>query len=101
MILLGTNVVVAVLTDRPATVRTTLKAAIEGGESVAISTLVVFELRYGAERSAHPDRKHARIDDLLAGPLEVLPFSSEDAVAPEPSAPTSQDRARTSDPSMS
>lgn len=54
---------------------------IEDGESVAISALVVFELRYGAERSAHPHRNHTRIDDLLAGPLEVLPFNSEDAEA--------------------
>lgn len=69
------------LNDRPPTVRTQLKAVIEDGESVAISAMVVFELRYGAERSAHPSRNHARIDVLLAGPLEVLPFTAEDAEA--------------------
>lgn len=79
MILLDTNVVIAILNDRPPSVRTRLKAAIEGGERVAISAVVVFELRYGADRSARPDRNHARIDDLLAGPVEVLPFTEEDA----------------------
>lgn len=81
MILLDTNAVIAVLNDRPSIVRTKLKVVIEDGESVAISAMVVFELRYGAERSAHPNRNHARIDDLLAGPLEVLPFTAEDAEA--------------------
>lgn len=41
--------------------------------------MVVFELRYDADRSARPDRNHARIEDLLAAPLEVLPFTEEDA----------------------
>ena len=79
MILLDTNVVIAILNDRPPSVRAKLKTVIEGGESVAISAVVVFELRYGADRSARPDRNHARIDDLLAGPLKVLPFTEEDA----------------------
>lgn len=79
MVLLDTNVVIAVLNDRPPLVRAKLKATIEEGERVAISSVVVFELRYGADRSARPDRNHARIDDLLAGPLEVLPFTKEDA----------------------
>ena len=79
MICLDTNVVIAVMNDRPATVRAKLRDALEAGEKLAISTVVVFELRYGADRSAHPDRNNARIDDLLAGPLEVLPFTSEDA----------------------
>ena len=42
---------------------------------------MLFELRYGADRSARSDRNHARIDDFLAGPVEVLPFTSEDAAA--------------------
>lgn len=81
MILLDTNAVIAVLNDRPPAVRKKLKAVLDKGERVAISALVVFELRYGAERSAHPDSNHARIDDFLAGPLKVLPFTSDDAAA--------------------
>lgn len=81
MILLGTNVVIAILNDRPPHVRKQLRATIEDGETVAVSSLVVFELRYGAERSAYPKRNHIRIDDLLAGPLEVLPFTAQDAAS--------------------
>ena len=81
MILLDTNVVIAILNDRPASVRDRLRIALDEGEDVGISSLVVFELRYGADRSAHPERNHARIDDLLAGPLTVLPFTTEDAAA--------------------
>lgn len=79
MICLDTNVVIAILNDRPPTVRARLREALDDGERVAISAVVVFELRYGADRSARPERNHARIDDLLAGPLEVLPFTGEDA----------------------
>lgn len=79
MFCLDTNVVIAVLNDRPPTVRARLKEALADGERVAISTVVVFELRYGADRSARPDRNHPRIDDFLAGPLEVMPFTEEDA----------------------
>ncbi len=79
MICLDTNVVIAVLNDRPPTIRVRLKEALADGERIAISTVVVFELRYEADRSARPARNHARIDDLLAGPLEVLPFTEEDA----------------------
>lgn len=81
MICLDTNVVIAILNDRPPAVRARLRAAVEEGERVTISAVVVFELRYGADRSARPDRNHARINDLLAGPLEVLSFTSDDAVA--------------------
>jgi hypothetical protein len=40
---------------------------------------VLFELRYGAAKSARPERNASRIDDFLAGPIEVLPFGPEDA----------------------
>jgi tRNA(fMet)-specific endonuclease VapC len=40
---------------------------------------VLFELRYGAAKSSHPDRNVQRIVDFLAGPVEVLPFGPEDA----------------------
>jgi tRNA(fMet)-specific endonuclease VapC len=42
---------------------------------------VLFELRYGAAKSARPDRNARRIADFLSGPIEVLPF--EPAAADE------------------
>jgi tRNA(fMet)-specific endonuclease VapC len=79
MILLDTNVVIAVLNDRPAMARRRLRATLEAGEELGLSSVVVFELRYGAQRSDRPDQNHARIDDLLAGPLQVLELTAEDA----------------------
>jgi tRNA(fMet)-specific endonuclease VapC len=78
-ILLDTNAVIAVLNDRPSAVRERLRLALEVGEEIGLSSVVVFELRYGAERSARPDQNHARIDDLLAGPLRVLELTAADA----------------------
>lgn len=79
MILLDTNVVIAVLNDRPPTARGRLRAALEAGEELGLSSVVVFELRHGARRSARPAQNHARIDDLLAGPLQVLQLTVDGA----------------------
>jgi tRNA(fMet)-specific endonuclease VapC len=79
MICLDTNVVIAVLNNTTPAVRTRIDAAIEAGLSPAISSVVLFELHYGAAKSTRPDRNAQRIADFLAGPIEVLPFDSEDA----------------------
>jgi tRNA(fMet)-specific endonuclease VapC len=79
MICLDTNVVIAVLNQRSPSVRIRLEAAIRLGHPLAISAIVLFELQYGAAKSARPDRNAERIVDFLAGPIEVLPFDSEDA----------------------
>lgn len=79
MILLDTNVAIAVLRDRPPEVRDRLRVALEAGEEVAISSVVLFELRHGAARSASPARNHARVDAFLAGRIGVVPFTQGDA----------------------
>ena len=45
---------------------------------LCVSAVVVAELRYGAERSAHRRRNHARIDTLL-GDIACLPFGADAA----------------------
>ena len=79
MILLDTNVAVAVLRDRPPEVRHRLRVALEAGEEVAISSVVLFELRHGAARSANSARNHVRVDAFLAGRIDVVPFTQGDA----------------------
>ena len=49
------------------------------GHALAISSIVLFELRYGAAKSARPQRNTQRIADFLSGPIEVLPFEPADA----------------------
>jgi len=79
MICLDTNAVIALLNDRSSPVRTRIAASIADGHTFAISVIVLFELRYGATKSASPDRNAQRIIDLLTGPIEVLPFDPADA----------------------
>jgi tRNA(fMet)-specific endonuclease VapC len=79
MICLDTNAVIAVLNERTSPVLTRIEDAITSGATLAISSIVLFELRYGAAKSARPERNAQRIADFLAGPNEVLPFESADA----------------------
>jgi tRNA(fMet)-specific endonuclease VapC len=74
MICFDTNAVIAVLNDRTSPVRTRIDAAVGLGRTLAISSIVLFELRYGAAKSARPERNTQRIADFLSGPIEVLPF---------------------------
>jgi tRNA(fMet)-specific endonuclease VapC len=79
MICLDTNAVIAVLNRRDSPVRARIDAAIKQDSTFAVSCIVLFELRYGAAKSSHPDRNVQRIVDFLAGPVEVRPFGPEDA----------------------
>jgi tRNA(fMet)-specific endonuclease VapC len=79
MICLDTNAVIAVLNHPTSPVRRRIDAAIGLGRPLAISSIVLFELRYGAAKSARPERNAQRIVDFLAGPIEVLPFAAADA----------------------
>jgi tRNA(fMet)-specific endonuclease VapC len=79
MICLDTNAVIAVLNDRNSPVRTRIAGAVRRRRALAVSSIVLFELRYGAAKSARPNRNAERIDDFLAGPIDVLPFDAADA----------------------
>ena len=79
MICLDTNAVVAVLNERSSPVRKRIDAAIGRGHTFAIPVIVLFELPYGAAKSAQSDRNAQRIADFLTGPIEILPFDPTDA----------------------
>jgi tRNA(fMet)-specific endonuclease VapC len=79
MICLDTNAVITVLNSRTSPVRTRIDKAIVLGHPLAISTIVLFELGYGAAKSARLERNGQRIVDFLSGPIEVLPFVPADA----------------------
>jgi tRNA(fMet)-specific endonuclease VapC len=79
MICLDTNAVISALNQRTSPVLTRIEDAIATGAPLAIASIVLFELRYGAAKSARPERNMQRIADFLAGPIEVLPFESADA----------------------
>ena len=78
--LLDTNAVIALLTNRPTTVRERLRRAASASLSIGISTIVLFELWYGVARSQHRAQNTERLRAFLAGNISVVHFEEEDAV---------------------
>ena len=76
--LLDTNICVYALKHRPPEVLERLQAV--GKAAVAVSVITVLELRQGAEKSQQAAANHARLD-LFLGPLRLLPFDEEAALA--------------------
>jgi tRNA(fMet)-specific endonuclease VapC len=70
--MLDTNLCIRVLRDRPAGLRDRFNAH---GDSLAISTVVLYELLYGAERSARPDHNRREVE-RFASRLDVLTFDA-------------------------
>lgn len=79
MICLDTNAVIDALNNRLSSVRVRINAAIAAHAALTLSAIVLFELRYGAAKSANRERNSRRIDDFLAGFIAVLPFEPDDA----------------------
>jgi tRNA(fMet)-specific endonuclease VapC len=77
--LLDTNVCIALINGRPAEVRTRFEDVMASGESIATSSVVVFELWYGVGKSARPEANAERLNVFLGGPIDVLEFDSGDA----------------------
>ena len=76
--LLDTNACIAYLNGRHPAVVDHIRGTAPA--DLALSTVVVAELRYGAERSARPKENHARIDVLVAE-IPALEFDLESAEA--------------------
>ncbi|MBM2811254.1 MAG: hypothetical protein HW416_2013 [Chloroflexi bacterium] len=78
---LDTNAVIAILRDRPVEVRARLRQALDEGASVALSSIVVFELWYGVARSQQQRANAERLGVFLSGNVEVVPLGEEAAQA--------------------
>ena len=77
--LLDTNAVVALLRNRPAGVRERYREADKSGDYLAVSSVVLFELWYGVEKSGRVQENTERLRVLLSGDLDLLDFDDEDA----------------------
>jgi tRNA(fMet)-specific endonuclease VapC len=77
--LLDTNAVIALLKNRPRSVRNRLRRVASGGTSVAVSTVVLYELWYGVARSQRRRENAERLRVFLSGNIDVAPFDEEDA----------------------
>jgi tRNA(fMet)-specific endonuclease VapC len=56
-----------------------LKAAQDAGDQTAISSVVLFELWYGAARSSRPQQGAAEVRFFTSGEVAVVPFEEADA----------------------
>lgn len=79
MIFLDTNVVIGFLA-RNQTLRDRLEAAMEQSDDVAVSSVVAFELEYGAAFSANPERNRSGLEAFFEA-VPVVPFSAGAAAA--------------------
>jgi tRNA(fMet)-specific endonuclease VapC len=77
--LLDTNAVMALLRNKPAKVRERYREAEASGDSLAISSVVLFELWYSVEKSDRIQGNTERLNILLSGDLDLVDFDDEDA----------------------
>src|SRR5579862_78728 len=77
--MLDTNACVAVLRNRPPSVRNRAEAAQAGGSRLAISSIALHELWYGTYKSTRVDQGVWQLRIFLAGGIEVLQFDEKDA----------------------
>jgi tRNA(fMet)-specific endonuclease VapC len=79
--LLDTNAVIALLKNQPRGVRYRLRRLVSRGVSIAVSTIVLYELWYGVARSPRRRENAERLRVFLSGRIDVAPFEEEDAAA--------------------
>lgn len=77
--LLDTNAVVAILKNRPASVRTRMRRVAARGASISVSSIVLYELWYGVARSAHRTENEERLRIFLSADIGVVSFDEDDA----------------------
>jgi tRNA(fMet)-specific endonuclease VapC len=77
--LLDANAVIAVLKNQPARVRDRLRRARSEGASIAVSSVVLYELWYGVARSERRSENAERLRVFLSADIGVLPFDEQDA----------------------
>jgi tRNA(fMet)-specific endonuclease VapC len=76
--LLDTNVCIAAMNDRPANMRDRLNKAVAHSGKATVSTLTIFELRFGIAKSTRIASNAERLDLFLSS-LQILSFDQEDA----------------------
>jgi tRNA(fMet)-specific endonuclease VapC len=79
MCLLDTNAVIALLRNKPMTVRERLRAADLHGIPVTTSAVVLYELWSGVARSQRRADNAERLRVFLSGDVSILPFEAGDA----------------------
>jgi tRNA(fMet)-specific endonuclease VapC len=77
--LLDTNACIALINGESPSVWTRMRKATDAGGRILVSSIAVFELWYGVDKSAKQEFNRKRLEKFLAGPILVLPFEDADA----------------------
>jgi tRNA(fMet)-specific endonuclease VapC len=80
MLMLDTNVVIALVGGQPNLMRERFRAVKDqGAAAFAISSVVMFELQFGNAKSLRQAQNTDRLRVFLSGTIDVLAFEDEDA----------------------
>lgn len=81
MISLDTNAVSDLMRPDRRLVRLRYRDAVTAGRTIVVSSVVLFELQYGIARSKRRHENALKLERFLSGPVVVLPFDADDALA--------------------
>jgi tRNA(fMet)-specific endonuclease VapC len=76
--LLDTNVCIAAINGRPAAVAERVAHELARRNTVVVSTVTLFELRYGIAKSQQAVRNTRTLDAFLV-PMQIMPFDRDEA----------------------
>ncbi len=76
---LDTNACIALINGTSPPLRRRLRRAVAGGRTVAVSSVVAFELWYGVAKSARRQENAKRLATFFAGPIDLIAFDDADA----------------------
>jgi tRNA(fMet)-specific endonuclease VapC len=77
--LVDTNACIALINGTPRQVRRRFQRVVARDATILLSSVVAFELWYGAAKSQRRETTTQRLRAFLAGPLEWTEFDGEDA----------------------
>ncbi len=77
--LLDTNACIALINGNPSLVRDRFTQALAKDATVAVPSVVSFELWCGVAKSTRRAFNTQRVETFLGGPLDILPFDDDDA----------------------
>ena len=76
---LDTNACIALINGTSPEVRERFRRADAEGSSISVSTVVLYELWHGVEKSARREFNTERLETFLSGPFEIVDFDPDDA----------------------
>lgn len=77
--LLDTNIVIFALSGRRHETSERLDRELANGTDIGISSIVLFELRFGIAKSQHGVSSKTALNKFLEAPIEIIPFDETDA----------------------